>query len=173
MKKILATLLLGVSLSFSSTLDDAIKAYDNKEFEKAFELFTKSAKKKNSSSIYALGVLHKDGTGTKKDMKKAFNNFLESANLGNRNAQFNTGLYYEHYYKEANIEQNLDKAFFWYEKSAKQGHEIAQYRSALLLLKKDKEKEAYLMLNKSAKNGFASAEKTINSLCSKSPSVCK
>ena len=37
-----------------------------------------------------------------------------------------------HYYKGEGIEKNLEKAFYWYQKAAESGFEIAQNNFALL-----------------------------------------
>ena len=56
-------------------------------------------------------------------MQKAFELYQKAANLGNGNAQYNLALIYE---SGNGIEKNIDKAIYWYEKSAKQGHQNSQ-----------------------------------------------
>ena len=52
-------------------LNDAIDAYENREFEKAFKLFEPLAYENEGEAQYFLGLLYYDGDGVEKDMQKA------------------------------------------------------------------------------------------------------
>jgi hypothetical protein len=56
---------------------------------------------------------------------RVFNYFLKRANEGDMNSQFIIGSRYEN---GTGVAQDKDKAFEWYEKSAAQGHPIAQQK---------------------------------------------
>lgn len=58
---------------------DAIKAYGQKEYDVAFPLFRKIAKKGDPESLYYLGMLHYHGQGTKANPAMAFSLFKQSA----------------------------------------------------------------------------------------------
>ena len=58
-----------------------------KNLEKAFYWFTKSAVQGNADAQYNLGIMYNLGEGTKKNLKGAFYWFTESADQGNTDAQ--------------------------------------------------------------------------------------
>ncbi|GBC31753.2 kinase-like domain-containing protein [Rhizophagus irregularis DAOM 181602=DAOM 197198] len=91
-----------------------------KNYNKAFELFEKSAEGGYSDRINSLGYCYIYGVGTNIDMQKAFELYQKSANLGDKGAQYNLAMMYEGI-------TDMDKAIYWYEKSAQQGDQDAQY----------------------------------------------
>ena len=76
----------------------------NKDHNKAFELFKKSAKEKYSNGIIMLGACYEAGIGTNVDMYRAFELYQEVAKLGNSKAQYNLAIMYEFGYR---IEKDL------------------------------------------------------------------
>ncbi|MCR5010862.1 MAG: sel1 repeat family protein [Lachnospiraceae bacterium] len=70
-----------------------------------------------------------NGDGEKKDLKKAFELFLKSAELGNPLAMDDVGLCY---LQGEGTEADPDKGFFWIEKAAKLGCVNAMYNLAIL-----------------------------------------
>ena len=56
--------------------------------------------------------------------------YQKAANLGNCDAQYNLALIYE--YGEV-IKKDINKAIYWYKKSADQGYEDAHYELKSLL----------------------------------------
>ncbi|GBC22425.1 kinase-like domain-containing protein [Rhizophagus irregularis DAOM 181602=DAOM 197198] len=78
-----------------------------------------------SGGIMMLGYCYSNGIGTKIDKQKAFELYQNAANLGHNDvhAQYNLALMYE---KGDGITKYIDKAIYWYKKSAKQGNQDAQ-----------------------------------------------
>ena len=115
----------------------------NKDYGKAFDLFTKAANAGNSDAQYWLGIMYVEGwvperglgkflTGGldglsqstyMKDDRKAIQWFVKSAEQNNPNAQYVLGLLH---YKGAGVEKNYDKAFEFFKLSANQGNQKAK-----------------------------------------------
>ncbi|GET04704.1 kinase-like domain-containing protein [Rhizophagus clarus] len=70
-----------------------------------------------------LGLNYQDGIGVEKDFKKAFELFKQSAEGGSLTGINSLGCCYE-----VGITKDVDKAIYWYEKSAKQGDQDAKYK---------------------------------------------
>ncbi|MRX27594.1 tetratricopeptide repeat protein [Kangiella sp. HZ709] len=71
------TLLFVVSFLFFSTnatanFDKAMKAYDEQQFELAYQVFLKLAKEGNEDAQYNLGLMYLDGVGVEKNLLKAY-----------------------------------------------------------------------------------------------------
>ncbi|GBC04576.1 hypothetical protein RclHR1_05750008 [Rhizophagus clarus] len=77
----------------------------------------------NSNSITLLGCYYNLGIGTNIDMKKAFELYYKAVNLGNYDSQYHLALLYEY---GNGIEKDINKAIYWYKKSAEQGFQSAQ-----------------------------------------------
>ncbi|GET03243.1 kinase-like domain-containing protein [Rhizophagus clarus] len=82
------------------------------DFKKAFYWYEKAANNGNIKAMYNLGI------GTKIDKQKAFELYQNAANLEEEVAQINLALMYE---KGDGITKDVNKAIYWYEKSAIQG----------------------------------------------------
>ena len=61
--------------------------------------------------------------GVDQDLPEAFKWYLQAAENGNMNAQYNVGICYEY---GKGVEIDLDKAIEWYTKAADLGHEKAK-----------------------------------------------
>ncbi|GBC47673.2 kinase-like domain-containing protein [Rhizophagus irregularis DAOM 181602=DAOM 197198] len=100
-----------------------------KDYNKSFKLFEKSAKGGDLDGITMLGFCYICGIGTNVNNQKAFELFQKSADLGNKVAPYNLGIMYEY---GRGIKKDIDKAVYWYKKSAKQGYQKAQNRLKVL-----------------------------------------
>ncbi|EXX73868.1 hypothetical protein RirG_056420 [Rhizophagus irregularis DAOM 197198w] len=87
------------------------------DYQKAFKLYQKVADLGNPFGINNLGYCYKNGF--------AFELYQKAADLGNSLAQYNLATMYEY---EEGIIKNIDKAIYWYKKSAEQGVQEAQNR---------------------------------------------
>jgi len=67
----------------------------NKEYDKAFTLYSALAEQKEPTSFYYLGFLYFRGFGVDQDAKKAFENYLEAATREVPVAQFEVALMLE------------------------------------------------------------------------------
>lgn len=91
---------------------------DKKE---AIALWEKAAENGIPNAADNLGICYRDGLGVEKDPAKAKDYFIKAATKDYENAQFNLGLFYE-------SEKNEERALYWYEKAASQGHDAAKRR---------------------------------------------
>lgn len=105
------------------------------------------------------GVGHLLGTDNfEKDPDKAIQYFLEAAEIGSVDAQWNLGLLYN---EGIGVELNPEEARYWFEKAAKAGHSRAQFNLSLMYMtgrgvEKDFTKASEL-LQLSAENGYIDA----------------
>ena len=133
-----------------------------KDEEKAFEWYEKSAKLNYAPAQLALAGMYLNGRGVEKDEEKAFEWCEKSAKLNYAPAQFNLALMY---LEGMGVEKDEEKAFEWYEKSAKLNYAPAQFTLALMYLygigvEKDEEK-AFEWCEKSAKLNYAPAQSSL------------
>jgi TPR repeat protein len=77
---------------------------------------------RNSNSFTLLGDFNLLGMGINVDKTKAFELYQKAADLGNSTAQCNLAFMYMN---GIEIVKNIDKAVYWYKKSAEQGDQDA------------------------------------------------
>ncbi|PKK65907.1 kinase-like protein [Rhizophagus irregularis] len=102
----------------------------NKDYDRAFELFKKSAEGKYSHGIMMLGRCYDNGIGTKIDKQKAnelyqraVKMYQKAARSGDAVAQY----YLAYMYKNGKrVNKNIDEAIYWYKQSADQKYKDAQ-----------------------------------------------
>jgi TPR repeat protein len=109
------------NLAFSYKNGDGV----DKNHQKVFELFKKSAEGEYPDGIMMLGYCYDFGIGVNINKQKAIELYKKAASLGHNVAQYNLAFSYE---KGEGIEKDLDEAIYWYEQSANQGNQIAQNR---------------------------------------------
>ncbi|MCD6013747.1 MAG: hypothetical protein K0Q79_3609 [Flavipsychrobacter sp.] len=110
-------------LAMVKMYEDAQAALSSKNYEKALELFEKTAEGGNDNAMAILGMMYLNGAGTKKDYSRAIIWFKKSAEKGNVNAMGQLG---ELYFKgnddpaspSNNIPQDYKQALDWYTKAA-------------------------------------------------------
>jgi TPR repeat protein len=129
MKKTLFILSILTTFSFSGDFQDAMNAYNNKNYKKAVKLLTSSSNQGHSSAHSNLGHMYKNGLGVKQNYKKAIELYTLSANQGHSSAQSNLGLMY---YLGNGIKKNKIKAYQLWLKLAKQGHSNSQHNLDIL-----------------------------------------
>lgn len=106
-----------------SPLDAGIAAVDDKDYAKAFEVFSRLAKQGNAEAQHNLAMLYRAGKGVKKDLGASFKWFQQAAEQGIPDAQYYLAYMYDN--GEA-VEKNPREAFAWYLKAAEHGHGLAQ-----------------------------------------------
>ena len=94
MIKLLVSLLLVSLLYGMSNYDLGIKYYQKKDFNTAFDYFTKSANSNNAEAQYILGYFYTGGIGTKRDLKQSLKWYEKASLNGHTNAQINLGFMY-------------------------------------------------------------------------------
>lgn len=108
----------------ANTSEEAIAAFDKKDYPKAMGIFTKLGNGGNVDSQLYLAHLYENGLGTAKDLSMAFAWYQKAAQQGDARAQFNLA----YAFKEGlGTPINLSQAIIWYEKAAKQNNAFAQH----------------------------------------------
>jgi len=98
--------------------------YDSISDKKAIYWYEKSSEQNNAFGCYGLAWYYQFGIVVQKDIKKALNLYLKSAELGYVGAQAVVG---RKYLEDNSTEQNIEKAIYWLEKASEQGHAHSQY----------------------------------------------
>lgn len=134
-----------------------------KNLEKAIDWYEKAALKKDKSALYHLAMILINEEN--KDMKVIKKLLEQAASLDHPNAQYNLGVIY---HKGDGVEQNINRAFFWYEKAAKANLAIAQYNLGMLYYEgvavEKSEEKALEYWKKAAEQGLDAAIKLVNSI---------
>ncbi len=132
------------------------------DFEKAFELFKRSARQGNAYAQYNLGYCYEKGIGVVKDCDKAAQWYTKSAAQGNACGQNSLGYYC---LKGIGIKEDQEEAFKLFKKSARQGNAIAlcnlggcYYNGHGVIKNPDR---AIELLSESLKKGYAPAQEKI------------
>jgi TPR repeat protein len=127
MLKIIFFLLFAYATLFAQ--NKALEAFQSKEYNKAFKLYTQEANKGDAKAQSALSYLYLHGLGAPKNIQKSQEYLEKSASAGYVNAQYDLGM---NYLIGNHQKQNDEKAFLCLSKAAEQGHADAQYNLALM-----------------------------------------
>ena len=92
-------------------------------YEKAFELFTKSAEQGHAIAQYNLGVMYLHGKGVPQNDQSAAHWFKKSAKQGKRDGQYSLGLMYG---TGRGVSLNYKKAYMWLNLAVYKRHSEAQ-----------------------------------------------
>ena len=106
---LLCSTLICSSVAYAS-LEDGIKAYEQKKYDKALEEFTYLADENNNIATYYLGLMYENGYGVEKSVPTAAQFYLDSFNAGNTTAASRLGRFLIEGKDEleANIEDGLN-----------------------------------------------------------------
>lgn len=100
--------------------------------EKAFQWYSKAAKRGSDEAQYALGTMYEKGEGVGKDYFRAAEWYRLAANMGdNADAELALGDFHFHGRGAAH---DPAEARDWYRKAAEQGQPVAQYRLGAMIL---------------------------------------
>ncbi len=131
--------------------------------EQAIQWYERAAMKENKNALYHLAMIlikqeRKDFVTVAKLLEKA-------AKLDHPNAQYNLAVMYQ---KGDGVEQDMQKALFWYEKAAEAHLAIAQYNLGMIyfegsIVEKD-EAKAKELWQKAANQGLEAAVKLMYSI---------
>ena len=152
-------IILGLLIYFTSDFRKGYRAFQNTEYEKAYNLFLKSANEGDARAEYNLGAMFYSGEGGKQDLKKSFEWFEKSAKNGNAKAAYNIGFMY---LNAQGVDRSLEKSIKWYRISANKDYAIAQYvlgeiNYTGIGIKQNYER-AFYWYERSANNGFQLAQ---------------
>jgi len=111
---------------------EALQAYHEKNYAKAFEIWSHEVNYKNDQAMANLGLLYLKGEGVAKDYSKAKELFEEASKYDNDSANFNLGQMYQ---AQIGVKEDEQKAIHYFRKAVQKGHKQANLRLALLLLK--------------------------------------
>ena len=106
----------------ANAFDEAITAYDQKNYDQAFQQFTVLAKQGHAKAQYNLGLLYAQGIGTSKNLRQALYWYKQAAQQKHINAMYNIGYLYQHSKKPV---QDYKAAMQWYLKAAQRGSRSA------------------------------------------------
>ena len=141
------------ALSHATPYDDAILAFENEDYQTALSLSLALAKTQDLDAMTLVGRIYDEGFN---QPQKALPWFSKAAELGNAQAQLELA---ELYQAGDGVPKDMDIAIKWYEKAAAQDHDEAQLALALHYLEDlDEPEEALTLLEKSAKQGNATAQ---------------
>ncbi len=129
------------------------------DFNKAYELFVKSANQGNINAINNVGVMYSKGKGVKQDYHKAKEWFEKGAKLGNVVSEYSIG--YLYFTGTDTFETDMKLAYKWFSKSADKGYAKSEYYLGLMYYKgygvSQNYQTAYQWLDKAVKQGNGSA----------------
>lgn len=120
-------LMLAPASVFAELVNDGLDAYNEGDFERAFDLWKAAARQDDPVGQYNLAVLYYNGEGVNKDLLQAHKWFRKSAELGYADAQYDLGLMY---LDGEGTAQDPKTGIEWMMKSAEQDHAEAQFELA-------------------------------------------
>ena len=127
------TFLFLFASSCSDNFQDAVDAYDRKDYKTAHRIFLKLAEQGDASAQLNLGVMYDKGQGVPLDYKEAVKWYRLSAEQEHAPAQYNLGLMYKN---GEGVPDDIKEAVKWFRLSAEQGNVKAQEMAKNLKPKK-------------------------------------
>ncbi|MBQ7307617.1 MAG: sel1 repeat family protein [Clostridia bacterium] len=106
-------------VDIKTQLTRAKNYYENKNYDKAFELLSKLSKIYNSEAQLLLGECYYCGNGVSQNYKEAIKWYSLSAEQNNDKALYQLG---RCYYFGIGVDKNIEKARSFFEKSVKYGN---------------------------------------------------
>ena len=165
----LSLLVLG-TLSFphageAGAREDARKAYDEQDYDTAFELWKQLASQGDKEAEYAIGVMFALGTGKPRDPVQAFQWFSKAGANGHAKAMFNLGIAY--WTGQGTLEDKRE-AVHWWRKAAERGDAKSQYNLGIAYyngfgVEKDLV-QATRWIRSAAENQYANAQEILPTL---------
>lgn len=135
-------------------------AFDEGDYETAFEAFQPLAERENINAQYYLGILFRNGWGVLQDDREAARWLRFAAFQGHVEAQYTMGYMYQH---GQGVSKDIVEAKRWYRMAARQGDAAAQYNLNILYYEEQRaskprrgDQGAYAM-NENPGNWFESA----------------
>ena len=129
--------------------NNAYSMIDSGGTERGIEKIHKLAQKDNHWAQLYLGRIYLEGKYVSADKELALKWYLQAAEKGHAEAQFQTA--------ELCVEHESEKAKKWYEKADKQGHPQAAFRLGMLYENRDKIYDAEEWYEKAEKQGHPEA----------------
>ena len=153
---LIATLVAAASMTGAAqNLDAARAAYEREDYDTAFKLFSPAANNANAEAQYRLGLMHKFGWGTDRDLTAAATWLRRAADQQHPEAQAELGVLYK---LGRGVKEDAAEAARWFRRAADSGVGIAQLNLARAYkdgtgVAKDLS-EAYAWFTLAADNGY-------------------
>ena len=148
-----------VAIAQSPSLDDALAAYDRKDYTAAFSGFKTYALNGNRNAQLMLSKMYDNGMGVPKDEQQAVFWIQKSAQAGNDTAQLALSTRYE---SGLGVLRDKELMLFWLNKSAQAGNAKAQVKLGEMYEHGDgvpqNDLQALFWLRKSAERGNSHAQ---------------
>ena len=157
----------GTRPAAAPTLDEALAAYNRRDYATALKGFRFHAEQGNAAAQTNLGILYANGRGVVRDDKEAVRWYRKAARQGYANAQTNLGVMYDH---GRGVRQNVGEALRLYRLAAAQGEPYAQnnlgnmYANGRGVVRNVKEAERWY--RKAAGQGHADAQASLKVILS-------
>ena len=121
MNKLLLSLGISTTILFGATITDGKQQFTDKKYKKAYQTFMQVA---NDGMVakFNIGYMYEQGLGVKKDINKAINFYILSANDGYSVAQNTLG---NAYLKGIGVKKDIKTAIRYYQLSAQQKNKNA------------------------------------------------
>ena len=107
-----------------AALEDAVKAFEQKKYDKALEEFTYLSDSNNNIASYHLGLMYENGLGVEKSIPTAAQFYLKSFNAGNTAAASKLGRFL---IEGKEIEKNVDDGLNLLKAAGRAGDKEALY----------------------------------------------
>ncbi|MDR3020250.1 MAG: sel1 repeat family protein [Treponema sp.] len=146
--------------------EKGLTAFNEKNYDRAIEMWAICARNDHINSIINLGKCHKNGWGVPRNNESAANFFSYAAILGDAGAQNTIGYYYT---QGEGVPLDEKEAAYWFQKSAEQGHPTGMsnlgecYRDGYGDIEQDFAKAEYLF-NKAIAAGEEGAKEELAKL---------
>jgi len=111
----------------ANTFDQALKDYNNENYEAAFKQFLTLAENGDEEAIFRVGVMYMDGEGVEQNCTEAIRWYKKLAEKDHLDSIFNIGIIYN---AGTCIEGDNLEALKWYNKAADLGDDEALYYAA-------------------------------------------
>ena len=109
--------------TFAGGDENGIDAYQAKQYDKAFEIFSRNADKSNPKVLFYLSSMYRTGKGVEQDEYMAFDLCKDAAEEGFAEAQFQLGMMYLH---GEGVTEDDDQALEWLWAAADNGYSHAR-----------------------------------------------
>ena len=130
-KILLLLIFLFYSNIFGSLLDEANKAFKEKNIKVAIKLYKKSARNGEDEALFELGKIYYNGKFVKRDINKAMNYFRQVADYGHIKAKYNVAIIYGQKKYE---NHSYKKSYDIFLELAREHHSKAQNKVGIYLL---------------------------------------
>ena len=119
---LIALSLLLTDAAIAGPFEDAVAAYQRKDYASALSLFRSLAEQGDTRAQGNLGVMYSHGEGVPKDETEAVKWYRRAAEQGDAHAQYNLAVRYE---RGGGVAQNVAEALKWYRLAAAKGDVLA------------------------------------------------